>query len=731
MGVRSIVLLCLALAGAGCEEPRTLQDWTPTTRLPAETVEAARFMLANGLGDPKDGTYREATIEVSTVWRGDKRDLKVHAFQIGKTSQVVAWNGLVYDAKSLGASVDLDADVRRFLPASPIQYSYGVSGNSEGGNAEAPFHTVGKLLLLRFGRSDLAEEVNHKLGMLNFTGNSGAGKVEWLRPAMQYLSNRFDRAVTAHMRGDAAAALADAKVIEKALPIFKIATDRVTESPLSGLFAFADVAPDLAKDSARRLSGSNLPLDLTTLASRPKSERVRALIQHLDQVGARQDGQPGGVDTSSSPIVQALFYEGEDAVEPLIDCVEGDTRLTQSVSFPRDFKTHRHIFTVKEVALRLLGRIIDTPGAPGDPKELRAFWRSNRGLSNPERWYRQLADSRNDYRVWNAAAARIMEPSGVRRTDRWVTVPKKTSGVPVLIRGHSLRTDHVPSVSELLARRAIEVSDAGVNKASPDPHKLEVGCRLALALAEWEPVRAAKTLRALTHRTVIASLQLGEDDSAKWIDRLIAKRIQIGDASARADYVDWLRKLRASSKTLTTVALKQLCNSPDSPEYRKIGEDLFSDPASPWKITNILRSRGRHELVDDLNSPIWLIPAFRKSFISALDEKTRISTVRVILIDGRYRLRESVYNGHGDMLLEEKVPPEFLNMEQDYRLCDFLAFRIYRRGVFKKMPEFRPYWPRERRDGAIEEIKRFIRSNGSRIKSILAPVALNRFKERF
>lgn len=75
------------------------------------------------------------------------------------------------------------------------------------------------------------------------------------------------------------------------------------------------------------------------------------LLLNLENVDARQWGQPGGVDLSSDWRVQQLIKLGEAGVPKLIDCIESDKRLTRSMHFWRDFATSRTVMAVREAAL--------------------------------------------------------------------------------------------------------------------------------------------------------------------------------------------------------------------------------------------------------------------------------------------------------------------------------------------------------------------------------------------
>ena len=61
---------------------------------------------------------------------------------------------------------------------------------------------------------------------------------------------------------------------------------------------------------------------------------------------------------ADDPVVAALISEGEPAVEPLIDCMENDKRLTRSVHFGRDFSGYCLIIGVREAAYVAISAIL-------------------------------------------------------------------------------------------------------------------------------------------------------------------------------------------------------------------------------------------------------------------------------------------------------------------------------------------------------------------------------------
>jgi hypothetical protein len=66
------------------------------------------------------------------------------------------------------------------------------------------------------------------------------------------------------------------------------------------------------------------------------------------------------VPLESDPVARALEKEGFDAVEPLLDCLATDNRLTRAVSlsFGRDFHEGRDLLPVAKAAYVILCRIL-------------------------------------------------------------------------------------------------------------------------------------------------------------------------------------------------------------------------------------------------------------------------------------------------------------------------------------------------------------------------------------
>src|SRR5262245_34871145 len=465
--------------------------------------KAAATLFEQGLADPRGLEYREIEIAVGNPWDGGGSSLETHGWILpndGKDRQfAVAWNGLVYPVISLGPSANLHNDWKA--------KSDGKDRNSMmvwRGVFEADAVHFGELeplkvvLLLRLGETELAQR------LWNLAPQDEKEKDPYLALAHDWKWNAFERAVTAHMRGDDRLALADARTLAKIQPLIeaeakqrglKPDTDYSNSSPFKQLWA-------LLADCERRVANQKN-------SSLPQND-IAALIDDLQNVDARQWGQPGGVSLAEDPRVQALVKRGAEAVEPLLDAMENDTRLTRSVSFGRDFHRSRYLISVSEAAyaalvdlLRVDFRNIGEDGKPLSWKELaakiRAYWAKLGDLSPAERFYAMLKDDKAGKDQWLQAAANIVQPTDVESHGGWTTIPKRDPGQKVVLLGESLRDGRSPSVSQLLAQRSDEIAAIRTNSIEDHFLYLDAG-RIALYLADWDKTAAISTLEKRLRR---------------------------------------------------------------------------------------------------------------------------------------------------------------------------------------------------------------------------------------
>jgi hypothetical protein len=682
-----------------------------------------------------------------------------------KPQHAIAWSGLVYPLAGVGAPADLDADIRALGDASgasganvalknrPVQRRgfNGFRTNNEGTSIDVnSLHPIKVCLLLRLGRADLAEVVwAAGTGLPKSPKPAGAEPKPDLRSyGLSYLSiatdlvwYHFDRAICAHMRGDDSLALADLRALDalalavdtRAEAMGFIRPDRpVPNGQVAPYFDFLNQLPEFRDDQERRARERTNPPP--PVRDEGPNARVAALIRDLDQVAARQWGQPGGVVLGESPIVKNLIAEGDAAVEPLIRAFRFDDRLTRSVGFHRDFSRNRVILRVDQAIHTALTGILKTTNfAPVDPNEagrgpisrealanqIQAYWDRNRAIPVVERWYQTLADDNAGDAAWLEAAGNIIQPENVRTVPgggRFVvteTTPVKP-GVRPRFRGEPLRANHEPTVAALLARRVESMLK------TPEGQRFELldPCRMAGVLADWDPLAAAPTLRELTRicRERYARPSNGHDwtnqNLAASIARFTLARDKAGDAGAVREYAEWIRT--TSPEWLdhnALAALEPLYRRTDDPTLAAAAAWLFGDPQSRWvPLIGRKGSKPTFHVAELIGSPMVDVPAFRKMLLAALADRSPAGKAEIgdngvvsVEIDEGFSIGRSAP--------KDDQNASARGVKASIRMCDFYAWQL---ATLNGAPAFNPCWPEPRRDAGVSAMAAFLRREGSR-----------------
>ena len=744
--------------------PRQAMSWTPPpTSLPRFLVTATAALCGQGLADPRDCDYRVIQIKVGSVWGGGGHDVTTHGWMLQaaegeKPRHAIAWNGLVYPVAGVGAPADLRADVLSLAaalgPGDQPNLRRGVPGL--GGNDEdsavavATFHPIKVCLLLRIGRADLAEVVwAAGDGLPKAPKPAGAGPrldlnsygISYLSLARDLAWSHFDRAICAHMRGDDALALADARFLDTFSRLVDVRADAMgfdrPDRPAppgrpTPYIEFLDQLPLLLADQERRARERANP------PARPTGEdreaRVAALIRDLDQVTARQWGQPGGVVLGESTIIKDLIAQGEAAVEPLIRDLRSDDRLTRSVGFHRDFFRSRTILGADQAAYTALTGILKVtnfaPPAPGEtdggPRSrkavadrIQAYWEKNRAIPLVERWYRTLADDRAGAAAWLEAAGNIIQPENVRTVPGGgpFVVTETThvaSGVRPPLRGEPLRKGHEPAVAALMARRVESMMK------TPEGQRFELldPCRMAGMLAEWDPFAALPTLRDMSRicRERYARPGNGRDwtnqNLAVAIARFTEDRRKAGDAAAVREYAEWVKTTSPEwlDHQNALEVLKPLARDPADPALSAAADWLFSDPRSPWApLIGRKGSKPTYEVVRLISSPLVEVAAFRKALLAALDDRSPIGKAKV---DDNGTLNLQLDSGlsisRGSPKDGRDAPAR--GAEVALRICDLYAWQL---STLEGAPAYDPCWPELKRDTALDAMADFLRRKRS------------------
>ncbi len=623
--------------------------------------------------------------------------------------------------------------------------------NNEGSAVSvATLHSIKVCLLLRLGRADLAEVVwAAGTGLPKDPKPAGARpKLDLNSYGLSYLSiardlawYRFDRAICAHMRGDDPLALADVRALDAlALAVdtkaeamgFSRPDRQVPPGEVAPYIEFLNQLPEFRDDQERRARERANPPAPVRGEGRPA--RVAKLIRDLDQVAARQWGQPGGVVLGESPIIKGLIAEGDAAVEPLIRAFRFDDRLTRSVGFHRDFFRNRHILRVDQAVHTALTGILKTTNfAPPDPNQpgrgpisreelanqIQAYWEKNRAIPVVERWYQTLADDEAGDAAWLEAAGNILQPENIRTVPGGgpfvvtETTPAKPGERPRL-RGESLRADHEPTVAALMARRVESMLK------TPEGQRFELldPCRMGAMLAAWDPVAGAPTLRELTR--ICRERYARPDNGHDWTHQNLAVSIArftlalatAGDAKAIREYAEWVRTTSPDWLDRNALAvLEPFYRRPDDPTLAATAAWLFGDKRSPW-VPLIGRKGVRltYHVAELIASPMVEVPAFRKMLLAALDDRSPAGTAKIgdnesvsVEIEGGFSIGRTAPK-------DDRDPPA-QGTEVSIRMCDFYAWQL---ATLQGAPTFNPCWPESRRDAGVAAIAAFLRRKGVR-----------------
>lgn len=354
--------------------PEQNTPWAePRIHLPVNLISATARLFDQGLADPRGLEYREIEIDLGRLW-GRRFITKTHGWilpgAIGTQRFAVCWNGLVYPIVSIGNEADLHLDVDNAIKSDEEVRAKRASDSSmpffriQGALPESYSLSATNLLpirvclLLRLGKTDLAERV-----WATWT----VGAEQRLLPdpylvlAFDWLWAMYDRAINAHMRGDDRMCRISALMSEA---MEKSVSQEIPNRPLLRGQPFAQdylnclkPLPLLIQDQERRAKHPRptpVPRDAATL----RQQTIAQLIDYLDEAFAVATSIPGGVDMSQDAVVEELIRRGKASVEPLLNTLENDTRLTRSVESSRPWHYDRQFITVYKTALQTLRRIL-------------------------------------------------------------------------------------------------------------------------------------------------------------------------------------------------------------------------------------------------------------------------------------------------------------------------------------------------------------------------------------
>lgn len=681
---------------------------------------AAATLFAQGLADPRGLEYREIEIAVGSPWNGGGYPFKTHGWILPKKSNsgqfAVAWNGLIYPVLQVGAAADVDKD---WTAVSPQMQSSGwdmpIAFESFSVSIGHPTE-IERALLLRLGKGGIVKRIYKLL------------PEEADDPYLDFVNDwawfAFERAVCAHERGDDHLALIDARMLTKIQPLIRVEAKRRgfksphTNSPLpvdeQPYLPFLTQLPELLKDSERRVTQENNP------PVPQNQDGIPALIYDLQNVDARQWGQPGGVSLAQDKRIQALVKRGDAIVAPILNTMENDTRLTRSVSFGRDFARDRHLIPVSQAAYAAIEDLLQVGFKPYNEKDgnrkqlskeefiskIRDYWDKMKALSPNERFYTTLKNDKASTDQWLQAAANIVQPTDVQTHGSWISEPNRKAGQQITLRGESLRDGRVPSVSDLLAERSDDI--AATDSSSSTYHFVFLdAAQVALDLSSWDKPAAIPILQK--RLTTAMNFHPQPDEhvlmmTAKMTDALA----RCGDETAYDNYAAWIEKVDLKNVSYGSEELqKTLIAGAARPSIKQATDYLFNDPQSPW--SQALYESTFNWIEETWKTSLPMTAGFRKKALRMLKDKNFAGTITFhpredlnSAANAAIKIKNITFGYYGT---KDDTDTPAADEERSFRVCDAYAyfFSLYQNG-----PKIQLFWPVEKRDASVAACRKWL-----------------------
>lgn len=710
-----------------------------STNLQPGLQSAVNVLFKTGMADPRGCEYREIEVVVGNFRTASATTNKTRGWVLPAANGVhknfaIGWNGLIYPVESVGKPASAEDDARALIramspPAIPNKVIFDLGAQTyidEDYSLSVRWLTPAKAaMIFRFATPEIAEECAQLF----------PNKDPFLTLSTGFLWDAFNRAMSAHMRGDDDQAYAIAITLDKTRKSCeaeaKVRGFELQPTPLGGgihsiveaskcefYFPFLKTFPPLLQDQERRHQRKSPLRDPIT--AKNKAERIAALIDQLENVTARQRNQYSAYfDLVGDMTVQALISQGWDAIEPLLQCYDQDERLTRIV--PVDFdgeRTDRTIIDVRSAAYTALESIIETPQfAPqfsreNTPQEreaiykasafgIRNYWNKYRGFSKDERLYAILKD---DHGQWLEAAALIVQATN------------DTAAIK------SLHSKSNPPITDLLVRR-IQATISRGSSNGDDASLLNDACNLAFQLAQWDPKAALKTMQVLSafsfetlaptnYKSFVSHMDL-----AGQLPNLVIFRESAGDTNALREYALWLQSIEPGHFFWRIDEMvSPLKIFPNSPTWKETWKLLFDDEQSAW--FNYLRKQSTPDpksfsaptfnVGEYFGTPFINKVPFRKFVIRLLHDKSACGKIVGEAAHGYWLdQRLSTMRRFGYTVQSPSDGSE-INGKQ-FRTCDLYAWLLSNR--IEKAPAFQLYWPESQRDEAISAIEKMLEPN--------------------
>lgn len=706
--ISRLVLLAAAMGAAclftsSCNSAKTAlkpAPWVPPqTTLPKEFVDAVAFMLDNGMEDP-----RGAKFLATNVRQADKSDTEQkldRGWLMKDRKTFLSSSGDVYNVVSVGPEGE-GTDV--VVVETPIRHGLG------------PQYRLKAAEQLILGDAKAAEEVYKK--------DHPAQNI-FFDLTRDFLAGKFISAVESHMKGADKENLEKVNELQKLRPLYEakaaagMTGDEIkkkleqTYPPItkeSRLYSFLAPIDAIGKDASRRLSQRKELPDPDKIEN--QAERIAVRILLLDQVDAKQWGMPGGVDLAGDPRVKALADEGEAAMEPLLKTMTEDSRLTRSVVFGRFFFPQCYVMSVAEAARAaiqsLLSVTLSADTLAEEAAAYRSYWLKTKGLSMEERWMKELENESAGIERWMDAAKNLFMRTNSTREGRWIHTDPTAPGEPEpKLKAEVLRKKSNPSLSDLLARRSRRFLTADRRRHA----EFENSLHFSLYLYQWDPKAALPLLQTAVRATILEAKsqngQLSIYSIGPSLAQAVAARYKLGDKAAFKEWFDWIKSTEPIDGTDGWRSLYPLYALRNDPSVQKATDELFVGKDSKWNLRALAKT-------DPYAIGCFALSYFigtksvNEALIDILSDETEIGYVSLSGSEMTIKLPDS-NNGYlvtDEMRRSDPDMPKTLT-NASIRLCDYVAYLI---ETLKNSPRVALYWPKQKRNAALVNLKGYIRN---------------------
>jgi len=664
-----------------------------------------------GLADPRGLEYREVEFLAALgTWRREgETGLPSRAFVLPSSDPnarfAVAWDGQIYRVWRVGEVKDWRADVLAMRGPDYVDEP-GVRSISAAQNIDFSTATVLKAVL--------AERLGAPRSLFSEIQLKGA--------ALMFVVQFAGRATRAHVWGDDVTALA----LLRREKFARVALREAFETPkVRSLYFYAPALlsdnSGLRADQERRARERAAPKVFPDALSR--------LIDDLQNVDAEQVSWPDGkVSFVDDKRVRALVEMDESAVSSLIETIANDNRLTRVY---QDYDSGGGWFLPVSMAAydalteiwgvrRFQTELFGNPYGLTNPQKraeivakLRAYAAKESALP-PNPLFTVLEDDAATPLQWLHAIQRLN--NGPEQTTSFIESQPGARFVPG--QGKPLRAKRNPSVSDLVERRALQVSQqaiaAPIDSASID--SMSRGNALLMELAYWDLPRALPLFLPQIQR-IQKMEELSPSGHEQSIKRFEAyTRLRFLNAGFEApkgeqrqritnDYAAWLRAQPFGS--LDSRFYSPLWHSEDGSALAKVAQLFFGAPSKPFE--ELLRGRNldSQSLANGLSllsAPALQGELFRGAVLRELDNQTEVATLSCQSQNFKVRFASGY-------LMEGQIPlsdlPSRAPDGAPLRVCDVVASGF---GVASPNGQYEPalqlWWPQARRDAAIALIKK-------------------------